>query len=81
MVVGYDRAGAKFQSGTSPQRPDLVTRARAPIRSWAVPTRYYDPSAFSLPAAGFYGNLGRNTLIGPGLAMLDVSLNKRFPAE
>ncbi len=42
------------------------------------PDRYFDTAAFALPAAGFYGNLGRNTLIGPGLAMVDVSLNKRF---
>ena len=42
------------------------------------PDRYYDTSAIALPAAGFFGNLGRNTLIGPGLAMLDMSVNKRF---
>ena len=42
------------------------------------PDQYFDPSAFLLPAAGFYGNLGRNTLTGPGLANVDVSLNKRF---
>ena len=34
--------------------------------------------AFSLPAPGFYGNLGRNTLIGPGLMALDLSVNKTF---
>jgi hypothetical protein len=31
-----------------------------------------------LPAAGFYGNLGRNTLIGPGLFSVDLSINKQF---
>ena len=77
VVVGFDRARAKFQAGTSPQRPDLVAgAANNPILGG--PDRYFDPAAFALPAAGFYGNLGRNTLIGPGLANLDVSLNKRF---
>ena len=31
-----------------------------------TPDRWYDPCAFSLPSAGTYGNLGRNTLNGPG---------------
>jgi len=77
VVVGFDRARARFQAGTSPQRPDLVTeRSTNPVLGG--PDRYFDPSAFSLPAAGFYGNLGRNTLVGPGLAMVDMSINKRF---
>ena len=77
VVVGFDRANARFQAGTSPQRPDLVPGASSnPILGG--PDRYFDPAAFALPAAGFYGNLERNTLIGPGLATTDVSLNKRF---
>lgn len=77
VVVGFDRARARFQAGTSPQRPDLAAGWPSnPILGG--PDRYYDPNAFALPAAGFYGNLGRNTLIGPGLAMVDMSLNKRF---
>jgi hypothetical protein len=76
VVVGFDRARARFQAGTSPQRPDLVAgRSTGPILGG--PDRYYDPAAFALPAAGFYGNLGRNTLIGPGLAMVDMSVNKQ----
>ncbi|MBS1829221.1 MAG: TonB-dependent receptor [Acidobacteria bacterium] len=77
VVVGFDRARARFQAGTSPQRPDLVAgRSTNPILGGA--DRYYDPSAFSLPEAGFYGNLGRNTLTGPGLVNFDVSIGKRF---
>ncbi|MFN7938672.1 MAG: TonB-dependent receptor [Bryobacteraceae bacterium] len=77
VVVGFDRARARFQAGTSPQRPDLVAgRSTNPILGGA--DRYYDPGAFSLPEAGFYGNLGRNTLTGPGLVNFDVSIGKRF---
>jgi hypothetical protein len=76
-VVGFDRARARFQAGTSPQRPDLAPgRSNNPVLGG--PDRYYDASAFVLPEAGFFGNLGRNTLIGPGLVMVDVSVNKRF---
>jgi hypothetical protein len=77
VVVGFDQARARFQAGTSPQRPDLVAgRSTNPILGG--PDRYYDTGAFTLPAPGFFGNLGRNTLIGPGLAMVDMSVNKRF---
>ncbi|MBI4454885.1 MAG: TonB-dependent receptor [Acidobacteria bacterium] len=37
---------------------------------------YFDPKAFELPPAGFYGNVGRNTLIGPGVATFDFSMIK-----
>jgi hypothetical protein len=77
VVVGYDRARARFQAGTSPQRPDLAPgRSNNPILGG--PDRYFDPSAFTLPEPGFYGNLGRNTLIGPGLVNIDLSISKRF---
>ncbi|MBL8236700.1 MAG: TonB-dependent receptor [Bryobacterales bacterium] len=77
VVVGFDRARARFQAGTSPQRPDLVAgRSTNPILGG--PDKYFDTSAFALPEAGYFGNLGRNTLIGPGLAMVDMSINKRF---
>jgi outer membrane receptor protein involved in Fe transport len=39
---------------------------------------WFDPCAFSLPIAGTYGDLGRNTLIGPKLAEVDVAMEKDF---
>jgi hypothetical protein len=39
---------------------------------------WYDPCAFSRPALGTFGNLGRNTLMGPGLFNIDSSLEKTF---
>jgi hypothetical protein len=46
------------------------------------PGLWFDPCAFSLPALGTYGNLGRNTLTGPGLDDVDASLVKNFkPSE
>jgi hypothetical protein len=46
------------------------------------PNQWFDPNAFIAPpnSSGFYGNLGRNTFIGPGLATWDMSLlkNTRF---
>jgi hypothetical protein len=42
-------------------------------------TNWFDPCAFSLPIPGTYGDLGRNTIIGPDIASLDVALEKNFP--
>ena len=39
-------------------------------------TLWFDPCAFTIPAAGFLGTSGRNILRGPGLANLDFSLVK-----
>jgi hypothetical protein len=46
-----------------------------------TPTMWFNPNAFSAPAntpvnSGFYGNFGRNTLIGPGLGTWDFSVLK-----
>ncbi len=38
--------------------------------------QYFDPTAFTLQNPGFHGNLGRNTLIGPGISTFDFSLFK-----
>jgi Carboxypeptidase regulatory-like domain/TonB-dependent Receptor Plug Domain len=42
------------------------------------PSQWFNPNAFLQPPAnsGFYGNLGRNTLVGPGLATWDFSAIK-----
>ncbi|MBI4445322.1 MAG: TonB-dependent receptor [Acidobacteria bacterium] len=40
------------------------------------PDRYFDPNAFVLQDAGFLGNSGRNTVIGPGFATVDLSVAK-----
>ena len=45
-------------------------------RELATPTLWYDPCAFELQEAGFFGNLGRNTVIGPGIVNFDFGLTK-----
>lgn len=41
-------------------------------------THWFDPCAFSVPIAGTYGDMRRNTVIGPGLTDVDVALEKDF---
>jgi hypothetical protein len=40
---------------------------------------WFNPAAYANPAPGTFGNSGRNTLIGPGFANVDISLAKEFP--
>ena len=46
-----------------------------------TPNRFFDPCAFVLQPAGFYGNAGRNTLTGPGFADVDLTLVKVIPVS
>jgi hypothetical protein len=71
--VGFDRAGL-VNAGA--QRPNLVAGANPNPTSNATVHRWFDPTAFSLPAAGQLGNLGRNTLVGPGLTNVDFAIMK-----
>jgi hypothetical protein len=66
---------------------DLVVGAESNPIDPQNPNQYFDPSSFTLPFdparrqepnVGFIGNLGRNTLIGPGLATVDLMLGKDF---
>ena len=40
--------------------------------------KYFDTAAFSAPPKGTLGNLGRNTVVGPGQVTMDISLQKEF---
>ena len=65
------RNGGNMIRGTS--AGCLGFPAGTPIGTTA---RYYDPCAFTIPAAGFLGTAGRNILRTPGFANLDFSLVK-----
>ncbi|HEX3743843.1 MAG TPA: TonB-dependent receptor [Bryobacteraceae bacterium] len=43
-----------------------------------TPTLWYNPCAFALSPVGTYGNLGRDTIIGPGIENTNVALEKTF---
>lgn len=72
--VGFDRARMRSGFGDLDQRPNLA--AAGPPVILGDPGRYFDPLAFALPEAGFLGNLGRNTLSGPGLFSLNAAMHK-----
>jgi Carboxypeptidase regulatory-like domain/TonB-dependent Receptor Plug Domain len=72
-LVGSNRSGDG--DTRNPDRPSLNPAFSGPILLDS-PNQWFNPNAFILPAAGTYGNLGRGTFVGPGLADLDMSLFK-----
>jgi hypothetical protein len=83
VVLNNDRAGSMADTrGTSlGQRPNLVAGAGCEtLTNPGNPNGYIKTECFSFPAARTLGNLGRNTLTGPGLSNLDFSVfkNVRF---
>ncbi|MBI3895044.1 MAG: TonB-dependent receptor, partial [Acidobacteria bacterium] len=72
-------AGCTFVGGVpgpyDPNNPNSI----APGTKLGTPELYFDHCAFYLPPPGFYGNAGRNIMIGPGYLNFDASLLKRIP--
>ncbi len=71
VVLSQDVAGV---GSTQNQRPDLIAGPRGPrtVEEW------FNRNAFARPASGTFGNMGRNTLIRPGMNKWDLSLFKNF---
>jgi len=62
-----------------PERPDVRPGgSNNPVLSNWTPNQYFDPSNFMVQPAGFYGNVGRNTLIAPGIFNWNSSVVKNF---
>lgn len=66
-------------TGVGLDRPNLVAGANPYTSNWGrgLP-QYLNAAAFTANTAGTYGNLGRNTLRGPGSLQFDVSLARIF---
>jgi hypothetical protein len=76
-MLGFDRARALPRSGGAGQWPDLAPGcSNNPVLG--DPNEWFDTSCFLLPAAGTIGNLGRNTVTGPGYEALDMALFKNL---
>jgi hypothetical protein len=74
VVCGCDSAGI----GASTARPNVVSGVSERPSNFNLPSNQLNFAAFSVPAPGTYGNLGRNTLRGPSAYNWDFSLFKNF---
>ncbi len=72
--LGYNPTGNG--DSRNPVRPEFNPAFTGSIIEGG-PTQYFNPNAFLAPATGTYGNVGRDTLIGPGLRTVDFSVLKR----
>jgi hypothetical protein len=58
-------------------RPNAVA-ACDPYQGFETRQRWVNPACYSTPAFGTFGNVGRNSLIGPGLVNLDFAIHRNF---
>ena len=71
--LGYNPTGSG--DSRNPVRPSLNPAFSGPLYPRTV-GEWFNPAAFASPAPGTVGNLGRDTLTGPGLSELDLSAAK-----
>ena len=68
----YDNSGRYYFN----QRPNVVPGVNPILSNWNPSTGYLNPLAFSQPADGTFGDLGRNSIFGPGYRNWDFSVTK-----
>ena len=71
--LGYNPTGNG--DTRNPVRPNRTPGFTGPLYAKTV-KQWFNPAAFSAPYPGTFGNLGRDTLTGPGLSELDLALAK-----
>jgi hypothetical protein len=78
------QTGTPLNIGISPDQAGIGQTGQRPnvVGDWSAGGKqrlaWFNKEAFALPAAGTFGNLGRNVLIGPGQNNWDASLQKFF---
>jgi len=71
--LGYNPTGNG--DTRNPVRPDWNPNFHGTLYP-RTPQQWFNPEAFLPPAAGTYGNVRRNSLVGPELTNLDLSASK-----
>ena len=74
VISGYDSSNR----GTTIDRPDATGAPVALPRGQQDPNRFFNTAAFIRAPTGTLGNVGRNTVIGPGIINWDLSLIKNI---
>jgi Carboxypeptidase regulatory-like domain len=61
------------------ERPNLVPGVSLTPAGGSTPQLWINPAAFSTPAPGTFGNLGRNAFRAPGISDVDLTAAKDIP--
>ena len=75
LSAAQDVANIGLIGGNNLERPNVVAN---PNGGPHTPAEWFNTSAFALPAQFSFGDAGRNIVTGPGLANVDVSLQKTW---
>jgi hypothetical protein len=79
-VLGGDPAGMKLDETSEPPNRLGGSACRALTNS-GNPNHYIKTQCLAFPGPNKWGNLGRNSLIGPGVSKLDFSVFKNNPVK
>jgi hypothetical protein len=77
VSVFGDTANAGTLLGENPIRADVTGQPAFPAGTHTT-AQWFNPGAFAAPSAYEFGNLGRNTVEGPGMQLLDLALTREF---
>ena len=80
-VNAYAQAGSVYANPVSGVSPTISNKNIGNIASSTPTATWFNPAAFETPAQqgnGTFGTLGRNTLFGPRLTNVDLSLAKTW---
>jgi hypothetical protein len=72
---------AGIGTGSGNQFWNLVGDSSANVSAFTSSATWFNPAAFTQPAAGTYGTQPRNSLRGPGFFAWDMGLRKNFPVR
>jgi hypothetical protein len=72
IANSFDNSGRFYFN----QRPNVVPGVNPILPNWTPATGYLNPLAFSQPAQGTFGDLGRDSVYGPGFRNWDFSMTK-----
>jgi hypothetical protein len=90
IFVQLSPSNQNSNTGSTRDRPDIgyildgrliVTTVKPVIQNRTDKTVYLDPSAFSMPVRGTFGNAPRNYFNGPATKNWDLMLGKNFRKE
>jgi len=77
--ITVDRSATVMPDGNSAnQRPNYVAGVSLTPPGGSTPGLWINPEAFVVPAAGTWGDLGRNAFRGPALWQIDMALQRRI---
>jgi hypothetical protein len=80
--ITIDRANGSVPGGyaiSGEERPNYLYGVPLTPSGGSTPNAWINPAAFSVPASGTFGDLGRNAFRAPRISQLDLALAKDVP--